>query len=187
MQPNLEFKNIVRAYDDIRTTFDSNLFKKWATGTTGFPMIDACMRSLKVNGWINFRMRAMLVSFASYNLWIDWRKTSEYLSNYFIDYEPGIHFNQFQMQSGVTGINAIRIYNPIKQQIDHDPKAHFVRKWVPELENIPLEYIQYPHLLSEKMQKKTGCIIGKTYPEPAVDLKLSSLKAKKILNDIKGY
>ena len=186
LQPNLEFTNMVRAYDDIRTTFDSNLFKKWATGTTGFPMIDACMRSLKVNGWINFRMRAMLVSFASYNLWIDWRKTSEYLSNYFIDYEPGIHFNQFQMQSGVTGINAIRIYNPLKQQLDHDPEAHFVRRWVPELENIPLEYIQYPHLLSEKMQKKTGCIIGKTYPEPAIDLKLSSLKAKKILYGIRA-
>ena len=68
------------------------------------------------------------------------RKTSEYLSNYFIDYEPGIHFNQFQMQSGVTGINAIRIYNPSKQQLDHDPEAYFVRRWVPELENIPLEY-----------------------------------------------
>ena len=106
-----------------------------------------------------FRVRAMLVSFTSYNLWIDWRITSKYLSNYFIDYEPGIHFNQFQMQSGVTGINAIRIYNPCKQQLDHDPDAHFVRKWVPELKNIPLEYIQCPHLLSEKMQKKTGCII----------------------------
>ena len=90
------------------------------------------------------------------------------------------------MQSGVTGINAIRIYNPSKQQLDHDPEAYFVRRWVPELENIPLEYIQYPHLLSEKMQKKTGCIIGKTYPEPAVDLKLSSLKAKKILYDIRA-
>ena len=89
------------------------------------------------------------------------------------------------MQSGVTGINAIRIYNPLKQQLDHDPKAHFIRKWLPELKNIPLEYIQYPHLLSEKMQKKTGCIIGKTYPEPVVDLKVSSLKAKKILYGIR--
>ena len=186
MQPNLEFTNMVQSFEKIRTHFDKDLFIRWTSGTTGYPMVDACMRSLKSNGWINFRMRAMLVSFASYNLWIDWRKTSTYLSKYFIDYEPGIHFNQFQMQSGVTGINAIRIYNPIKQQIDHDPDAIFVRKWVPELKNVPLEYIQYPHLLSEKMQKKTGCLIGKTYPEPAVDLKLSSLKAKKEIYEIRS-
>jgi deoxyribodipyrimidine photo-lyase len=161
MQPNLEFTNMVQSFEKIRTHFDKDLFIRWTSGTTGYPMVDACMRSLKSNGWINFRMRAMLVSFASYNLWIDWRKTSTYLSKYFIDYEPGIHFNQFQMQSGVTGINAIRIYNPIKQQIDHDPEAIFVRKWVPELKNVPLEYIQYPHLLSEKMQKKQVVLSGK--------------------------
>tara|TARA_B110000495_G_scaffold4832_1_gene3577 strand:- start:1198 stop:1848 length:651 start_codon:yes stop_codon:yes gene_type:complete len=186
MQPDLEFTNMVRSYDLIRTTFNKDSFDRWANGNTGFPMVDACMRSLKANGWINFRMRAMLVSFASYNLWLDWRITSKYLSNYFIDYEPGIHYNQFQMQSGVTGINAIRIYNPIKQQEDHDPNAIFVRKWIPELRNVPLEYIQYPHLLSEKMQVKTGCIIGKNYPEPVVDLKKSTLKAKKEIYKVKG-
>lgn len=186
MQPDLEFTNMVRSYDPIRTTFNKDSFDRWTNGNTGFPMVDACMRSLKANGWINFRMRAMLVSFASYNLWLDWRITSKYLSNYFIDYEPGIHYNQFQMQSGVTGINAIRIYNPIKQQEDHDPNAIFVRKWIPELRNVPLEYIQYPHLLSEKMQVKTGCIIGKNYPEPVVDLKKSTLKAKKEIYKVKG-
>ena len=87
MQPDLEFTNMVRSYDLIRTTFNKDSFDRWANGNTGFPMVDACMRSLKANGWINFRMRAMLVSFASYNLWLDWRITSKYLSNYFIDYE----------------------------------------------------------------------------------------------------
>ena len=147
-------------------------------------MVDACMRFLKTNGWINFRMRAMLVSFASYNLWIDWRVTSKFLSNYFIDYEPGIHYNQFQMQSGVTGINAIRIYNPVKQQADHDPDGKFVRKWCPELKNVPLEYLQYPHLMSGKRQKISECIIGKDYPEPVVDLKISSLRARKYIYGI---
>ena len=186
MQPNLEFTNMVRAYDGIRESPNSEAFKNWTKGTTGFPMIDACMRFLKYNGWINFRMRAMLVSFASYNLWIDWRVTSKYLSKYFIDYEPGIHYNQFQMQSGVTGMNAIRIYNPIKQQKDHDPEAKFVRTWVPELKNVPLEYIQYPHLLSEIMQKKTGCLIDVHYPSPIVDLKISTLKAKKTIYGIRA-
>ena len=186
MQPNLEFTNMVRVYDGIRESPNSEAFTNWKKGTTGFPMIDACMRFLKYNGWINFRMRAMLVSFASYNLWIDWRVTSKYLSKYFIDYEPGIHYNQFQMQSGVTGMNAIRIYNPIKQQKDHDPEAKFVRTWVPELKNVPLEYIQYPHLLSEKMQKKTGCLIDVHYPSPIVDLKISTLKAKKTIYGIRA-
>ena len=186
MQPNLEFTNMVEAFDSIRSQNNYGYFEAWKSGQTGFPMVDACMRYLKFNGWINFRMRAMLVSFASYNLWLDWRITSKYLSRYFIDYEPGIHYNQFQMQSGVTGINAIRIYNPIKQQNDHDKNGDFVRKWCPELENIPKDYLEYPHLMSESLQKKTGCIIGKSYPRPLVDIKISTLKAKKEIFKIKS-
>ena len=186
MQPDLEFTNMVRTFDVIRNNFNSEYFEKWKLGNVGFPMVDACIRSLKKNGWINFRMRAMIVSFASYNLWLDWRKTSKFLSQYFIDYEPGIHYNQFQMQSGVTGINAIRIYNPVKQQEDHDPNGVFVKKWVPELRGVPNEYLRYPHLMSKAMQHKTGCVINKDYPEPIVDLKKTSLQAKKKIYDIKS-
>lgn len=186
MQPNLEFTNMVSAYDGMRDNYSGKYFEAWTRGCTGYPMVDACMRFLKTNGWINFRMRAMLVSFASYNLWLDWRPTSKFLSKYFIDYEPGIHYNQFQMQSGVTGINAIRIYNPVKQQADHDPDGLFVKKWCPELNCVPKEYLHFPHLMSESFQKKIGCIIGKSYPEPLVDLKISSLKAKKIIYNIKS-
>ena len=186
MQPNLEFTNMVSAYDGMRDDYSGKYFEAWKRGCTGYPMVDACMRFLKTNGWINFRMRAMLVSFASYNLWLDWRPTSKFLSKYFIDYEPGIHYNQFQMQSGVTGINAIRIYNPVKQQGDHDPDGLFVKKWCPELSVVPKEYLQFPHLMSESFQKKIGCIIGKSYPEPIVDLKISSLKAKKIIYSIRS-
>ena len=78
------------------------------------------------------------------------------------------------MQSGVTGINAIRIYNPIKQQADHDPDGLFVKKWIPELKMFQM-ITSVPHLMSDLLQKKTGCIIGKSYPAPVVDLKLSSL------------
>ena len=128
----------------------------------------------------------MLVSFASYNLWLDWKKTSKYLARYFIDYEPGIHYNQFQMQSGVTGINAIRIYNPVKQQNDQDPSGDFIRRWVPELEGVPNDYLQYPHLMSKPYQFKTGCVIGKTYPKPVVDLRISTLSARKKIYEIKA-
>ena len=143
------------------------------------------MRCLKATGYINFRMRAMLVSFASYDLWLDWRKTSKYLATQFTDYEPGIHYSQFQMQSGVTGINSIRIYNPVKQQKDHDEKGIFVREWVPELKKVPLEYIFTPHLMSEGFQEIYNCKIGIDYPEPIVYHGLQVKKAKQILYGIK--
>ena len=186
MQPSIEFENLVSTFDGMReSVFDYEKFEAWKNGETGFPMVDASMRYLKETGWINFRMRAMLISFASYNLWLDWKKTSKHLASLFTDYEPGIHYNQIQMQSGVTGINAIRIYNPIKQQIDHDPDGKFVKKWCPELANLPIDYLTQPHLMSEALQNKVGCMIGIDYPAPIVELKTSGLLARKKIFDIK--
>ena len=144
-QPDIEFKNMHSSYNKLRNEKDNNLFfESWKNGLTGYPMVDACMRSLIKTGWLNFRMRAMLMSFASYHLWLPWQKTSKYLATLFTDYEPGIHYSQSQMQSGTTGINAIRIYNPIKQGIDHDPDGIFIKKWVNELQNVPKKFIHMP-------------------------------------------
>ena len=118
-----------------------SLFKAWCEGYTGFPMVDACMRFLLTKKWLNFRMRAMLISFASHQLQLDWRKTSKHLAKHFLDFEAGIHYSQIQMQSGLTGINAIRIYSPTKQAIDQDPDTTFIQKWVPELKGLPKEII----------------------------------------------
>ena len=83
----------------------------------GYPMVDACMRSLRHSGWLNFRMRCLLVSFACYQLWLDWRPLTPAMARLFLDYEPGIHYPQFQMQAGTTGINANRIYSAAKQVV----------------------------------------------------------------------
>ena len=144
-QPDIEFKCMHPAFEGMREPhFREDFFEAWKTGHTGYPLVDACMRSLHENGWITFRMRAMLVSFASYHLWLDWRKTAPFLAQLFTDYEPGIHYSQFQMQSGVTGINAVRMYNPIKQSLDHDPQGKFIHRYVPELKSVPDSFIHEP-------------------------------------------
>ncbi len=132
-------------------------------------MVDASIRALELGGWINFRMRAMLMSFASYHLWLDWRPTSIELARLFLDYEPGIHYPQAQMQSGTTGINTLRIYSPAKQALDHDPTGAFIRRYVPELEPVPDEYLAEPHLMPPLLAKMIGFEIGRDYPEPIVD------------------
>jgi deoxyribodipyrimidine photo-lyase len=135
-EPRIEFENFVRAYDGLREEeFDAERFERWKEGMTGFPFVDACMRMLRATGWINFRMRAMLVSFAAYDLWLHWRPVALHLARLFTDYEPGIHYSQCQMQSATTGINTVRIYSPEKQWRDQDPQSEFVRRWAPEFED----------------------------------------------------
>lgn len=132
-EPDIEWRNFCRAYDGLReASFDRARFDAWREGRTGFPMVDACMRCLNATGWINFRMRAMLVSFAAYHLWLHWREPGLHLARQFLDFEAGIHWSQMQMQSGTTGINTLRIYSPAKQQRDHDPDFVFIRRWLPE-------------------------------------------------------
>ncbi|MFN9429615.1 MAG: deoxyribodipyrimidine photo-lyase/cryptochrome family protein [Acidobacteriota bacterium] len=141
-EPRIEFENFVPAYDGLREPYwNEDWFAAWAEGRTGYPFLDACMRMLEQTGWINFRMRAMLVSFASYHLWLHWRRPALHLAKLFVDYEPGIHYSQIQMQSGTTGINTLRIYSPIKQQQDQDPDGDFVRRWLPPGPGYPNEPI----------------------------------------------
>ena len=132
-EPEIEWRNMARSCDGLREhAFDRARFDAWRTGHTGYPMVDACMRSLNATGWLNFRMRAMLVSFAAYHLWLHWREPGLHLARQFLDFEPGIHWSQMQMQSGTTGINTLRMYSPARQQADHDPRGEFIRRWVPE-------------------------------------------------------
>jgi deoxyribodipyrimidine photo-lyase len=140
-EPGIEFRNFARSADGLRpgdtdgepmSPLDQARLQAWCEGRTGYPMVDACMRQLVATGWLNFRMRAMLVSFAAYHLWLHWRAPGLFLARQFLDFEAGIHWSQMQMQSGTTGINTLRIYSPAKQALDHDPEGLYVRRWVPE-------------------------------------------------------
>ncbi|QFU06680.1 Cryptochrome-like protein cry2 (plasmid) [Pseudoalteromonas sp. THAF3] len=152
--------------------FDQQQFLAWCQGQTGVPFIDACMRFLHHYGWINFRMRAMLIAYASYQLWLDWRQPAAFLAAQFVDYEPGIHYPQVQMQSGCTGINPWRMYNPVTQGQKYDPHGHFIRRWLPELSKVPSAYVHTPWLYNG--------LSHDTYPHPSVlpDIALRQAKAR---------
>ncbi|RDC71177.1 deoxyribodipyrimidine photolyase [Rhodovulum sp. 12E13] len=172
-QPDIEHACLHPAYEGLRPAEpEPARLAAWQRGETGLPFVDACMRYLAATGWLNFRMRSMLMAVASYHLWLDWRATGPHLARLFTDYEPGIHWSQVQMQSGTTGMNTVRIYNPVKQGHDQDPSGAFIRAWVPELSEVPDRYLQEPWLW-----EGAGRLLGRAYPAPLVDVKAAAKAA----------
>ena len=181
-EPALEFRNLHRGYDGMRENdWNPAHFSALTAGRTGWPLVDACVAMLRETGWINFRMRAMLVSVAAYPLWLHWRPVGLWLARQFLDYEPGIHWPQMQMQSGTTGINVPRIYNPIKQARDHDPRGHIVRRWLPHLRKVPDSWLFEPWRMPEELQRRHGLQPGIDIPAPLVDLEVATRIAKQRL------
>lgn len=182
-EPEIERRNMHSGYDGLRENdFNDDYFEALKYARTGWPMVDACVTMLRETGWLNFRMRAMIVSVAAYPLWLHWRPVGEWLAAQFLDYEPGIHWSQLQMQSGTTGINATRVYNPIKQAMDHDPEGKFVRTWLPYMRKVPDAYLFEPWNMPQELQEKFGVRVGAEIPKPIVDLVIANREAKSKLH-----
>jgi deoxyribodipyrimidine photo-lyase len=187
-EPELEFRNLHRGYDGLRESdWNAAHFEALTSGRTGWPLVDACVAMLHETGWLNFRMRAMLVSVASYPLWLHWRPVGEWLARQFLDYEPGIHWSQLQMQAGTTGINTARIYNPIKQARDHDPRGSFVRRWLPAMRRIPDAWLFEPWRMPPELQNCYGVQVGHDIANPLVDLELATRQAKARLYALRAW
>lgn len=153
---------------------ESPFLKAFEEGTTGIPLVDACIEALKQRGWINFKQRAMLASFATNTLLLDWREVGYILARYFIDYEPGIHWSQMQMQSGLLTHRHIPIYDVMKQGLMHDEEGAFIKSFLPALNKVPVPYIFQPWTLKDN-----------PYIPPIIDLEAQFEYGKKVLYALK--
>ncbi|QST00513.1 deoxyribodipyrimidine photo-lyase [Pontibacillus sp. ALD_SL1] len=131
------------SFDPSREVWEEG-FERWSRGETGLPIIDAAMRALIKTGWLNFRSRAMLLSFACHTLRMNWQEPAEYLAGLFVDYEPGIYYKQVHLVVSPESSKRVRLYDPVKEGKKNDPEGRFVRQYIPELKHVPDQYIHEP-------------------------------------------
>lgn len=158
-------------YAKLAFTNDGDRFEKWKQGRTGYPLVDAGMRQLNQTGLMHNRLRMLTASFLVKDLDVDWRQGELYFSEALLDFEFASNNGGWQWAAS-TGCDAqpwFRIFNPVTQSQKFDPNGKFIRRYVPELENVPDELIHSPWKMSTQQQLLYQCHIGTDYPAPLVE------------------
>jgi len=154
---------------------EGNEFLAWCEGRTGFPVVDAGMRQLSSTGWMHNRNRMIVASFLVKDLAIDWRWGEKYFMQQLIDGDPAANNGGWQWVAG-TGTDAapyFRVFNPVLQGKKFDPSGDYVRRWLPELKDVPEQFIHSPWKMPMEIQEQSNCIIGEQYPYPIIDHKIA--------------
>lgn len=160
------FKSII-----VRWRNEPGEFARWKAGETGYPIVDAAMRQLVATGWMHNRARMITASFLTKDLLIDWRWGERWFMQHLIDGDPAANNGGWQWAAG-TGTDAapyFRVFNPVLQGKKFDPDGQYIRRWLPELANVPPEYIHEPWKMPLPLQLRAGCKLGRNYPLPVVD------------------
>jgi deoxyribodipyrimidine photo-lyase len=155
----------------VRWERDDEGFAAWVSGETGYPLVDAGMRQLATEGWVHNRARMVVASFLVKDLLIDWRRGETVFMQRLLDGDPANNNGGWQWTAG-TGTDAapyFRVLSPIRQAERFDPTGTYVRRYLPELRDVPDERIHEPWKMSPEEERKAGCRIGVDYPYPRVD------------------
>lgn len=146
-------------------------WRRWVEGKTGYPFVDAGMRQLRETGWMHNRLRMVVTNFSCKDLWLDWRDVHEYFNRMFVDAEVSAMVGgiQWSYSIGTDAQPYFRVFNPVTQGERYDEGGQYIRRWVPELEDVPDEYVHEPWRMSKTEQQQVGCVIGGDYPERIVD------------------
>ena len=159
-------------YRELEWKSKNKAFDRWCQGTTGYPFVDAGMRQLLHEGWMHNRLRMVVGSFLTKDLHLDWRLGEAHFMGHLIDGDMGSNNGGWQWIASVGTDPAPyfqRMFNPVTQHERFDPDGAYVRRWVPELSDVPDELPARPWEMTEEQQSESGCVIGKDYPEPIVD------------------
>jgi deoxyribodipyrimidine photo-lyase len=162
------FRSALRQIDWLN---DEAVFAAWRAGRTGYPAVDAAMRQLATSGWMHNRARMVVASFLVKDLLIDWRWGERWFMQHLVDGDPAANNGGWQWTAG-TGTDAapyFRIFNPISQSQKHDPDGVYIRRWVPELQQVPPKFVHEPWRMPDEVQRDSGCVIGQDYPAPIID------------------
>ncbi len=159
---------------------DDEALDAWKAGRTGYPLVDAGMRQLDRSGWMHNRARMVVGSFLTKDLHLDWRRGERWFAHKLLDGEPLQNNGNWQWVAS-TGADPApyfrRMFNPTTQAQKFDPDGTYIRRWVPELADVPTTRIHEPWRMSEDEQRDAGCVIGSDYPEPIVDHQVQRRRA----------